>query len=113
VSHKISPFAISSDETRANNGKKAVELVSALRDWPVFRGGNGTRDRAGPPHPGVALALPLDVSWSAMPADLLPLASGALGDADVDKGRATEVHRLVEGAEQILPNVSIILTGIA
>ena len=45
-----------------------------------------------------------------MPAELLPLASGALGDADVDKGQATEVHRLVEGAEQILPNVSIILT---
>src|SRR5215471_12750753 len=42
------------------------------------------------------------VTKSAMPAELLRLASGALRDHDVDEGGAAEVHRLVEGAAQVL-----------
>jgi hypothetical protein len=37
-----------------------------------------------------------------MPAELLRLAGGALRDHDVDEGGAGEVHRLVEGAAQVL-----------
>src|SRR5262245_54854293 len=42
------------------------------------------------------------VTKSAMPAELLRLAGGALRDDDVDKGGAAEAHRLVEGAAQVL-----------
>src|SRR5262245_8775277 len=42
------------------------------------------------------------VTKSAMPAELLLLAGGALRDHDVDEGGAAEVHRLVEGAGQVL-----------
>src|ERR1700722_18421923 len=42
------------------------------------------------------------VTRSAMPGDLLRLAGGALRDYDVDQGGAGEVHRLVEGAAQVL-----------
>src|SRR2546430_13407037 len=37
-----------------------------------------------------------------MPAELLLLAGGALRDHDVDEGGTAEVHRLVEGAAQVL-----------
>src|SRR5262252_9830075 len=52
-----------------------------------------------------ASALPEErasVTKSAMPAELLRLAGGALRDHDVDEGGAGEVHRLVEGAAQVL-----------
>src|SRR6516225_2603423 len=42
------------------------------------------------------------VTKSAMPAELLRLAGGALRDHDVDEGGAAKVHRLVEGAAQVL-----------
>src|SRR6516165_9994031 len=42
------------------------------------------------------------VTKSAMPAELLRLAGGALRDHDVDEGGARETHRLVEGAAQVL-----------
>src|SRR5262249_1880055 len=42
------------------------------------------------------------VTKSAMPAELLRLAGGALRDHDVNEGGAAEVHRLVEGAAQVL-----------
>ena len=43
----------------------------------------------------------LCVSRSAVPAELLWLAGGALRDDDVDEGGAAVVHRLVEGALQV------------
>src|SRR5262252_4360847 len=52
-----------------------------------------------------ASALPearASVTKSAMPAELLRLAGGALRDHDVDEGGARETHRLVEGAAQVL-----------
>src|SRR5215469_10631255 len=42
------------------------------------------------------------VARSAVPAELLRLAGGALRDHNVDEGGAAEVHRLVEGAAQVL-----------
>jgi hypothetical protein len=37
-----------------------------------------------------------------VPAELLRFAGGALRDHDIDESRAAEVHRLVEGAADIL-----------
>jgi hypothetical protein len=37
-----------------------------------------------------------------VPAELLRLAGGALRDADVDEGGAAVVHRLIEGATEVL-----------
>src|SRR5262249_5286509 len=48
------------------------------------------------------IAARASVTKSAMPAELLLLAGGALRDHDVDEGGAAEVHRLVEGAGQVL-----------
>src|SRR5436190_4150537 len=42
------------------------------------------------------------VTKSAVPAELLRLAGGALRDHDVNERGAGEVHRLVEGAAQVL-----------
>src|SRR6516162_1669001 len=39
---------------------------------------------------------------SAVPAELLRFAGGALRDHDVNEGGAAEAHRLVEGAAQVL-----------
>src|SRR5262245_38146546 len=39
---------------------------------------------------------------SAVPAELLRLAGGALRDHDINEGGAAEAHRLVEGAAQVL-----------
>src|SRR5712692_11988357 len=63
--------------------------------------------------PGVAQAVigekgpplaerPLPREVSAVPAELLRLAGGLLGNPDVDEGRAAEVHRLLQGALQVL-----------
>src|ERR1700751_1848806 len=38
---------------------------------------------------------------SAVPAELLRLAGGALRDHDINEGRAAEAHRLVEGSAQV------------
>ena len=46
-----------------------------------------------------------------MPAELLRLAGGALRDHDIDEGGAAEVHRLVEGAAQILGILDIKALG--
>jgi hypothetical protein len=46
--------------------------------------------------------VPRGVSRLAVPAELLRLPGGALGDHDVDEGGAAVVHRLVDGAADVL-----------
>src|SRR5262249_31789035 len=58
--------------------------------------------RAGSPPAQLAGERESSVTKSAVPTELLLLAGGALRDHDVDEGGAAEVHRLVEGAAQVL-----------